>query len=97
MKMTEEFNKTQKRIKDWLNRVVSNKLELQHLANADDNHLGIELCGTFYDVHIYKGLERMAFYLGQTVTYDPTWSEDKGRMYFMYEGLEVFQLWVKSV
>lgn len=96
MKMTEEFNKTQKRIKDWLSRVVSDKLELLHLGNADDNHLDIDICGLFCDVHISKGLERIAFYLGQTVTYDPTWSTDKGRMYFMYEELEVFQLWSKQ-
>lgn len=96
MNMTKEFNETQKRIKDWLNRVVADRLELLHLGCADDNHLDIEICGLSYDVHIYKGLERIAFYLGRTVTYDPTWSEDKGRMYFMYEGLEVFQLWNKS-
>lgn len=91
-----EFEIKRRNIKDWLDSVIQAKKRLEHLSDSH-HEFGIRICGEYSEVHIFNGLETIAFYLGQTVTYDPTWSEDKGRMYFMYEGLEVFQLWRKQL
>lgn len=92
-----EFEIKRRNIKDWLDSVIQAKKKLEHLSDSYHDDFGVKLCGEYSEVHMFAGLETTAFYLGQTVTYDPTWSKDKGRMYFMYDGLEVFQLWSKSV
>lgn len=94
--MSAEFESKKKAVKNWLDRVVKSKIALIQLGKPEYNDFDAKLCGEYGAIHMYAGLETIAFYLEQTVVYDPRWSEDKGRMYFMYEGIEVFQLWSKQ-
>ena len=94
--MSAEFEIKRRNIKDWLDRVIQAKKELAHLSASYHDDFGVKLCGEYGDIHMYAGLETIAFYLGKTVIYDPRWGTDRGRMYFMYEGFEVFQLWSKQ-
>ena len=93
--MSAEFEIKRRNIKDWLDLVIQTKKKLEYLSNSH-HEFGVKLCGEYSEVHMFAGLETIAFYLGQTVIYDPMWSNDRGRMYFRYEGLEVFQLWSKQ-
>lgn len=95
--MNIEFETIKQQITLYLDRVIQAKTALIYLSEPEDNHVGITLCGySNEDVHIFSGLEHMAFYLGETVTYDPTWDAQKGRMHFNYKGFEIFQLWIKN-
>lgn len=95
MKMTEEFKTKQKKIKEWLEAVMAHKLALD---TADSEELGLGLCGETKEVHIYKGIEKIAFYLGLTLTYNPNWDPDgrKGYVKAYYNGVEIYQLWDKG-
>jgi hypothetical protein len=93
--MIAEFEIKRRNIKNWLDSVIQAKKKLKQLSDSHYDDFGIELCSEVDEVHIYKGLETIAFYLGKTVIYNPMWSKDKGRMYFRYDEREVFQLWSK--
>lgn len=95
MKMTEEFKAEQNKIKTWLEAVMAHKLALD---TADSEELGLGLCGEKKEVHIYKGIEKIAFYLGLTLTYNPTWDSNgkKGYIQTYYNGVEIYQLWNKG-
>lgn len=98
--MNIEFETTKNQITLWLDRVIQAKTALLYLAEPEDNHIGVTLCGAQLDcsnIHIYAGLEHMAFYLGPTVSYNPAWDEKKGEMSFMYKGFRIFQLWDKHI
>ena len=96
MKMTEEFKAKQKEIKEWLEAVMAHKLALD---TADSEELGVALCGEKKEVHLYKGIEKIAFYLGLTLTYNPNWDSksEKGYIQTHYNGVEIYQLWRKGV
>ena len=94
--MSAEFESKKKAVKNWLDRVVKNKTALVQLGKSEYNDFGIELCGYDKSLHIYKGLETIAFYLGKTVSYNPNWDAERGYMSFEYKDFHIFQLWDKE-
>lgn len=83
------------KIERWLNKYIETNKTMVKLSDGPE---GIQTC-TGYDpeeVHIYKGIEKIAFYLQATITYDPNWDIRKGRMSIRYNGIEIFQLWDKT-
>ena len=96
MKMNADFISEQKKVKQWLEQVIKAKTVLINLDANSLNDAGVELCGcNSHSVHMFSGVERVAFYLGVTVKYNPRWDlvKQRGYMSFYYKGFEVFQLW----
>ena len=78
-------------IENWLNTLISLNNELQIRRKFNEN---IRICGGCdNEIHIYEGLEIMAFYLRKTITYDPNCAEGYGKMYFYHNGYKIFELW----
>ena len=84
------------KIRKWLDCLIR---MTENLKRKEDFNEDICTCNN-YDgaIHIFKGLEKIAFYIGATIIYDPNWNPDgkRGKMSFQYRGHEVFQLWTLS-
>ena len=80
----------------WIEDIISTKSKLRLLQelNVDDN--SVKLCGVDDSIHVFRGIERIAFYLGKTLTYNPNWDRESGRMSMYYAGHEIFQIWDKK-
>ena len=97
--MITEFESKQREVKSWLDRVIQHKKALVQLSTSEYNDFDIALCGYDKSLHIYRGLETIAFYLGATIKYNPNWDDERERGYmsFEYKGFHIFQLWdIKS-
>ena len=92
--MTKEFELEQKKVREWIESVMTHK---KALAEADSEELGLELCGEKKAVFIYEGIEKIAFYLGLTLTYNPNWDSEgkKGYISTEYKKTEIYELWHK--
>lgn len=96
--MNTEFETTRTKIIAWLDEIIKYRNILAGLADGSTNAVGTDLCG--YDtlgIHIYRDLEKIAFYLGLTLTYDPNWNSNgngrRGQISAWYKGVKLFQLW----
>lgn len=91
-----EFETKRTEICAWLDAVIAHHEALCSLGDGETNGTGITVCGlTFKEIHLYNKLEEIAFYLGATIIYDPTWDTDRERgcMTMYYNGIRLFQLW----
>lgn len=90
--MTKEFELEKQRITEWVESAMRHK---QALVDLDCNDLGLRLCGEQNNVHIYRGIEKIASYLGLVLTYIPDWNPEnrRGRITTMYKGIELYQIW----
>ena len=93
--MTEEFKAKQAQVREWVETAIAHQ---QALVEMNDNDLGLELCGERNNVYTYTGLEKIAFYLGLTLTYNPNWDSEgkRGYMSTMYNGIILYELWDKG-
>lgn len=93
--MTEEFKEIQTKVREWVETAMAHK---QALVEMNNNDLGLDLCGERNDVYTYIGIEKIAFYLGLTLTYNPNWDPEGNRGYIstMYKGIEIYELWGKG-
>lgn len=80
-----------KHIENWLDRTIKAQLFLR-CCESLNNEIEV-IVPTSDELHIYKGLELIAFYLGKTITYDPNWNNERGEMSLMYKDWKIFQLW----
>jgi hypothetical protein len=94
--MENMFESKKKVIERWLDQLIHRMQALENTRKCSID--GIEACGFWWDgsIHIYHGLEVLAFYLQKTVIYNGNWTDDAGRMYFDYNGHKVFELWKKK-
>jgi len=76
----------------WLDDIISSYEYMAHISSCLPDIESVFL----YDgsIHLHKGLELLAHRLGKTITYDPNYYNNKGKMSFDYKGHEVFQLWI---
>lgn len=88
-----KFEQEKKKVERWLIKVIKQKQELLYLAGCNED---LKLCGCDESVHIYKGIEKLAFYLGLTLTYEPSWYGDNGRITADYNGVFIYQIWKKG-
>lgn len=83
------------KIERWLNKYIEANRIMVKLSNGPE---GIQTCTGYNskEIHIYKGIEKIAFYLQATITYDPNWLPERGKMSIRYNEIEIFQLWDKT-
>lgn len=84
------------KIREWLDCLIWMNENLKEKEDFDED---ISTCYSYDStIHIFKGLEKIAFYIGATIIYNPHWDScgKKGKMSFRYRGYEVFQLWTLS-
>lgn len=90
-------------IQDWLDRqiqIAKNRIANEKLSFGEDE--SIQFCGVIHEkaLHIYEGIEKLAFYLRATITYNPVFAPeypDRGEAYFYYNGWRIFEIWTKEV
>lgn len=86
----------ERKIRNFLDEAIARKREMFKFHKNEE--LGIALCSDEpYYLHVHAGIERMAYYLGAIVKYNPNWDAEYGHISFTYNGVEVFQLWEKGV
>ena len=84
------------KIEKWLDKYIeANKIVIELSKGPED----ISTCTGYDDkkIHIYHGLEKLAFYLQATITYDPNWDSEMGRMSIRYKDHELFEIWMKPI
>ena len=84
------------KIEDWLKRVIEAHHIVMDLSCGPEN---IRLCTGWErnEIHIFQSLEKLAYYLGVTVTYNPNWDIQVGEMSFVYHGVRFYELWKKAI
>lgn len=94
-----ELKRTRLKMRQWIDTTLARKEAIRKLGIKEENGLGLELCGIQEkELHMYEGLEKLAFYLGLTIKYEPDWSrnDDNYRLGYMscsYNGWKLFQIW----
>lgn len=93
----QQFNYPKGKVQEWLDSIIHHQESLEALANDNTNGVNTSLClgHTHKAIHVWGGVERLAYYLGATLTYDPKYipHAGKGCVSFEYKGYKVFELW----
>lgn len=93
--MDATFETKRRTIEDWLDQLIRRYKALKRSAVCPIRDIET-ITVWFGDIQIYKGIETIAFYLQETLIYNPNYHEGRGRVYFWYKGHEIFSLWTKE-
>lgn len=84
--------KTKKEAVEFIETMLGLQLAVEAIANSDEDVVACTGCRK-HEIHIHRGIEKMALLLGVVLTYDPNWSEDRGEISCNYGNVRLFQLW----
>jgi len=87
----EKIEQKKQEIEKWLNIQIAGRLVIEQNRTFKDDIMVADAIE--HRIHIYSGLDILAFYLGAVVTYCPNWYEGEGQKYFIYKGFKVFEIY----